>query len=343
MGGRCKQITQTDTPARGIFCFCAKLSLRKKFMLRTSESVSPMHPDKLCDQISDAVLDHYLSHDSKARVAVETLGSHGMIVVTGEVTANAPSPDVEKIVGKIAGKGHDIHVHLVEQSPEIARGVDPGGAGDQGIMTGFATRETETFMPKEYELARTLNQKVFEKYPYDGKTQVTLDGDEILSVVTSFQNAPTNKLKPLVKSLIKAKEYHINPTGDWSQGGFDADAGLTGRKIIVDNYGPEVSVGGGAFSGKDPSKVDRSAAYMARRVAVDLLKKHDADKVFVKLAYSIGHPAALMAVANIDGVDEIITGYDLTPNGIREYLDLNKPQYQETAKWGHFGRNFKWG
>lgn len=312
-------------------------------MLKTSESVSPKHPDKLCDQISDAVLDHYLKHDPKARVAVETLGSHGTITVTGEVTADAPSPNVQDIVRGIAGPGYDIRVHLVEQSPEIAQGVDTGGAGDQGIMTGFATRETDSYMPKEYDLARMLNQKVFEKYPYDGKTQVTLDHDgEILSVVTSFQNAPTKDLEKLVKSFIKAKEYHINPSGDWNIGGFDADAGLTGRKIVVDNYGPEVPVGGGAFSGKDPSKVDRSAAYMARRIAVDMLEKHGADDVFVKLAYAIGYPQALMAVAYINGKPEKITSYDTSPNGIREFLNLDKPQYQKTAEWGHFGRGFTW-
>jgi len=312
-------------------------------MLKTSESVSQKHPDKLCDQISDAVLDHYLRHDRNARVAVETLGSHGSVTVTGEVTAEAPSPNVQDIVKKIAGDGYDIRVHIVEQSKDIARGVDTGGAGDQGIMTGYATSETDTLMPFEYELARTLNQKIYEKYPYDGKTQVTInENGEIISVVASFQNAPTAELVRLVKKLIDAKEYHINPAGDWSVGGFDADAGLTGRKLIVDNYGPEIPIGGGAFSGKDSSKVDRSAAYMARRIAVDLLLKHGAKKVFVKLAYAIGHCNALMAVAYIDDKPEKIKGYNLSPLAIREFLNLNKPQYQETATWGHFGRNFIW-
>jgi len=311
-------------------------------MLKTSESVSPKHPDKLCDQISDAVLDAYLEHDDIARVAIETLGSHGKIIVTGEVTANAPLPDIQKIIEDIAGDGLEIQVHIVEQSREISRGIDTGGAGDQGIMTGFATSETDTFMPLEYELARRLCQKIYEKYPYDGKTQVTIEGNEITSAVASFQNAPTKDLKKLVESLITAREYHINPAGYWSQGGFDADVGLTGRKIVVDNYGPEIAIGGGAFSGKDPSKVDRSAAYMARRVAVDLLKKHGASDVRVKLAYAIGHPSALMAIAHIDGKAEKIKGYDFTPNGIRELLKLNRPQYRETAKWGHFGRKFNW-
>lgn len=314
-------------------------------MLKTAECVSPGHPDKMCDRISDAVLDAYLTEDPKSRVAVETVGSHGKILVTGEVTSTAQDVDVLKIVKDIAPDVEDVTVHIVVQSPEIAQGVDIGGAGDQGIMTGYATRETDTYMPKEYEMARNLCQKVYEKYPYDGKTQVTLDDDgRVASVVCSFQNAPTKELRPLVESIIPgADEYHVNPAGDWNQGGFDADAGLTGRKIIVDNYGPEVAVGGGAFSGKDPSKVDRSAAYMARRIAVDTLEKNpDAQNVLVKLAYAIGHPEALMAIATIDGVPEEVTGYDLSPNGIREFLELDQPIYADTAAWGHFGRNFPW-
>ncbi|MDC1205457.1 methionine adenosyltransferase domain-containing protein [Candidatus Pacebacteria bacterium] len=315
-------------------------------MLKTSECVSPSHPDKLCDRISDSILDAYLSEDPKSRVAVETVGSHGKIFVTGEVTSFAKNVDVLKIVKEIAGEGHDVTVHIVEQSPEIAQGVDVGGAGDQGIMTGYATRETDTYMPKEYELARKLCQHVYAKHPYDGKTQVTLDAetDEITSVVCSFQNVPKEELLKLVKEVIpNAGEYHINPAGDWNVGGFDADAGLTGRKIIVDNYGPEVAVGGGAFSGKDPSKVDRSGAYISRRIAVDTLEKNpDAQEVLVKVAYAIGHPEALMAVAIVDGVPEDVTGYDLTPNGIKSFLELEKPVYGETAKWGHFGRGFSW-
>lgn len=315
-------------------------------MLKTAECVSPGHPDKVCDQISDAVLDAYLEQDPRSRVAVESVGSHGKIFVTGEVTSTAKDVDVCAIVNKIVDGKYDISVHVVEQSPEIARGVvGQEGAGDQGIMTGFATRDTDTYMPKEYELARGLCQAVYEKYPYDGKTQVTLGEDgKIFSVVCSFQNAPKDELEELVKSVIPdAGEYHINPAGDWNQGGFDADAGLTGRKIIVDNYGPEVAVGGGAFSGKDPSKVDRSGAYMARRIAVDTLEKNpDAKEVLVKLAYAIGYPEALMAVATVDGVAEEVKGYDLTPNGIRSFLQLDQPIYSETAKWGHFGRGFNW-
>lgn len=314
-------------------------------MLKTAECVSPKHPDKLCDRISDAILDAYLTEDPNSRVAVETVGSHGKIFVTGEVTTHAKNIDIPKIVSEIADGEYSLDIHIVAQSPEIAQGVDTGGAGDQGIMTGYATRETDTYMPKEYELARNLCQKVYEKYPYDGKTQVTINADGgIESVVCSFQNAPTKELISLVKDVVPgAKEYHVNPAGDWSQGGFDADAGLTGRKIIVDNYGPEVAVGGGAFSGKDPSKVDRSGAYMARRVAVDYLEKYpDAEEVLVKLAYAIGHPEALMAVAIVDGVPEQVEGYDLTPNGIAELLELKKPVYKDTAAWGHFGRGFAW-
>ena len=314
-------------------------------MLKTAECVSPHHPDKLCDRISDAVLDEYLKQDPTSRVAVETVGSHGKIFVTGEVTTTATEIDIPAIVSEIAGPGYSLDIHIVAQSPEIAGGVDTGGAGDQGIMTGYATRETDTFMPKEYELARNLCQQVYKEYPFDGKTQVTVnEAGDVASVVCSFQNAPTTALRPLVESIIPgAGEYHVNPAGDWSQGGFDADAGLTGRKIIVDNYGPEIAVGGGAFSGKDPSKVDRSAAYMARRVAVDYLEKYpDAQTVLVKLAYAIGHPEALMAVAVVDGVPEEVEGYDLTPKGIRTFLQLDAPVYAKTAEWGHFGRGFAW-
>lgn len=319
-------------------------------MLKTSECVSPSHPDKLCDRISDSVLDAYLSEDPKSRVAVEAVGSHGKIFVTGEVRSTAKNVDVAKIVEEIAGSGYDVMIHIVEQSPEIARGIDQEGgvtgAGDQGIMTGYATRETDTYMPKEYEMARQLCQHVYNKYPYDGKTQVTLDGDtgEVASVVCSFQNVPREELLKEVQEIIPdAKEYHINPTGDWNIGGFDADAGLTGRKIIVDNYGPEVAVGGGAFSGKDPSKVDRSGAYISRRIAVDILEANpDAKEVLVKVAYAIGHPEALMAVAIVDGVAQDVTGYDLTPNGIKSFLNLEQPIYAKTAEWGHFGRGFSW-
>ena len=315
-------------------------------MLKTAECVSPKHPDKLCDQISDAVLDAYLTVDPNSRVAVEVVGSHGKVLVTGEVSSRASLPDVPALVYEIAGAEVEVDVHLVAQSPEIARGVATGGAGDQGIMTGYATRETTTYMPREYELARTLCQQVYDVYPYDGKTQVTCrDDGSLVSVVCSFQHAPREALYALVTSILPgAEEYHVNPAGDWTQGGFAADAGLTGRKIIVDNYGPEIAVGGGAFSGKDPSKVDRSGAYMARRIAVDTLEANPAARTaVVKLAYAIGHPDALMAVAYIDGQPQLVTGYDLTPDGIKRFLGLDQPIYAATAAWGHFGRGFAGG
>ncbi len=313
---------------------------------RSAESVSPKHPDKLCDQISDAILDAYLTGDSASRVAVETVGSHGQVFVTGEVTSNA-SVDVESIVKRLAGEV-DLKVHIVKQSPEIANGVDTGGAGDQGIMVGYATNETAEHLPLETVLARRLNQYIYQTWSYDGKTQITTKDGKIEAVVASFQHAPKNQLNDLVaqwlsdKPKISKLKIHINPSGDWQMGGFDADAGLTGRKLVVDNYGPSIPLGGGAFSGKDPSKVDRSAAYMARRVAVDYLKKHRAKNVYCYLAYAIGVAEPVEATAIIDGKTQIVKDYDLTPRGIIEHLDLLKPQYEPTARYGHFGEGFKW-
>lgn len=184
--------------------------------------------------------------------------------------------------------------------------------------------------------------KFFQQYPYDGKTQVTVEGKKVISVVASFQNVPKNKLEKLVRSIIKADKYYINPAGDWKIGGFDADSGLTGRKLVIDAYGPNVPVGGGSFSGKDATKVDRSGAYMARKIAVDYLKKYKAREVFVKLAYAIGEEKPLMKEVIVDGQEDKIKGYDLTPRGIIEFLDLRKPIFEKTARWGHFGRNFPW-
>jgi S-adenosylmethionine synthetase len=209
-------------------------------------------------------------------------------------------------------------------------------------MKGYATVETENMMPKEYELARNLCMKVYEKYPYDGKTQVTVDGNKIKTVVVSFQNTKNADLLPLVKSIILADEYLINPAGEWALGSFDADTGLSGRKIVIDNYGPQISIGGGSFSGKDYTKVDRSGAYIARKIAVDFIKKGKAKKVFVKLAYAIGKPKPVMAVAILDGKEILIEGYDLTPKGIKKMLNLENMKFAETAKWGHFGRGFNW-
>lgn len=326
---------------------------------RTAESVSPKHPDKLCDQISDAILDAHLAEDSLARVAVDVAGGHGKVFVTGEVTSKAVNVDTEAITKRIAGDV-EVIVHIAEQSLEIAAGVDTGGAGDQGIMIGYATRETPELLPLEVVMSRSLNHFLYERYPYDGKTQVTVKGGEMQSIVASFQNAPKAELEEAVKEWARHQKYnasgacfvkyrnsnpelHINPAGDWQQGGFDADAGLTGRKLAVDNYGPRIPVGGGAFSGKDPSKVDRSAAYMARKIAVDYLRQRpNANEVYVRLAYAIGVAEPLEATVLIDGVAEQIIGYDLTPRGIIDTLDLRRPIYEPTARYGHFGHGFDW-
>jgi len=309
--------------------------------MRTCEFVSPKHPDKLCDFIADSILDGFLAGDPKSRVAVELLGGHGRVFVSGEVTSTA-DVDVETLVKKIVGEGYQVVVNISKQSSEISRGVDTGGAGDQGIMMGYATNETETFMPLEYETARKLCQDIYKEYPFDGKTQVTIENGKVTAVVASFQNTKTKELEKLVRSMIKSDLYLINPAGEWSLGGFDADSGLSGRKIVIDNYGPEIGVGGGSFSGKDPTKVDRSAAYMCRRIAVDLLKKHHAKQVRTKLAYAIGVKDPVMAIAEIDGKVTPIDGYDVTPQGIIKLLKLDRSIYAETAKWGHFGRNFSW-
>ncbi len=315
---------------------------------RTAESVSPKHPDKLCDRISDAILDAYFEQDPNARVAAETCGGHGVVFVTGEITSTA-DVDIPAIVHRIAGDDVEVHTKIVKQSPEIAQGVDTGGAGDQGIMIGYACDETPELLPLEVVLSRRLNQYIYEKFPYDGKTQITIAPDSSIdSIVASFQNAPHDELEKLVRDFIAEKgltgklELHINPAGDWNQGGFDADTGLTGRKLIVDNYGPRVAIGGGCYSGKDPSKVDRSAAYMARRIAVDYLRKRNAHEVLVRLAYAIGYAEPLEKTVIIDGKAEEIEGYDLTPNGIIKYLDLKRPIYEKSAEYGHYGEGFDW-
>lgn len=310
-------------------------------MIKTAEFVSPKHPDKICDFIADSILDAYLAGDKASRVAVEVMGGHKLITINGEVTS-AVAPDIEKIVKGIVGDEYKVIINIALQSVEIGRGVDTGGAGDQGIMKGYATNETEVFLPLEYTLARDLCQKVYEVYPYDGKTQVTVEDGVVTTVVVSFQNSKNADLLPLVQKIISAKEYLINPAGEWTQGGFDGDTGLSGRKLIIDNYGPEIAIGGGSFSGKDYTKVDRSGAYMARKIAVELLKKHNAKEVTTKLAYAIGKAEPVMAVAVIDGVTEAISGYDLTPKGIREYLQLDTVHFADTCTWGHYGRNFNW-
>lgn len=313
---------------------------------KTAESVSPKHPDKLCDQISDAILDAYLEKDPKSRVAVEVAGGHGKVFITGEVTSHA-KVDTTKITKRIAGNV-EVSSHIAKQSPGIAHGVDGGGAGDQGIMVGYATADTAEMLPAETILARQLNQFIYNHFPHDGKTQITLKNGKIQAVVASFQHAKSKELKDLIDQWLTDKKKafkpatHANPSGDWSQGGFDADAGLTGRKLVVDNYGPHIPVGGGAFSGKDATKVDRSAAYMARRIAVDALRESGAKEVYCYLAYAIGVAEPVEATLAVEGKQKPVKGYDLSPAGIREHLGLERPIYEETARWGHFGHGFSW-
>ena len=320
-------------------------------MIRTAECVSPMHPDKMCDRISDTLLDLHLRNDPESRVAIETAGGNGLVYVTGEVTSESKvtQEESEKVVREVT-QDYKIAViiNLNQQSPEIANGVDTGGAGDQGIMTGYACRENEQLLPQEYFLARELNKFIFQKFPFDGKTQITLDRNRV-RVVASFQNAPRVELYELVNEFFRGypkytlEEIHCNPAGDWNIGGFTADAGLTGRKLAVDNYGPRIPIGGGAFSGKDSTKVDRSAAYMARRVAVDLLQEDKTrNEVFVQLAYAIGYDQPLQATAVIDGIETKIQGYDLSPKGIIDFLELRNPIFGRTAGFGHMGAGFSW-
>jgi len=320
-------------------------------MIRTAECVSPMHPDKMCDRISDRLLDLHLQQDPNSRVAIETCGGIGMVFITGEVTSNAvvTREDIVRAVHNITTDDTiEVIININSQSPEIANGVDTGGAGDQGIMIGYACRDNKQFLPQEYFLSRELNKHVFSKYPYDGKTQVTMNGNS-LRVVCSFQNAPTEMLEGLVGGFFsRYPQYHIealhcNPAGDWNIGGFTADAGLTGRKLAVDNYGPRVPIGGGAFSGKDATKVDRSAAYMGRRIAVDILEERpEVQEVMVQLAYAIGYNQPLQATAIVDGKHEFIKGYDLSPNGIIDFLELRNPIFGRTAGFGHMGAGFNW-
>jgi S-adenosylmethionine synthetase len=324
--------------------------MSKLTIYRTAESVSPKHPDKICDQISDAILDAHLAEDPLARVAVDVAGGHGAVFVVGEVTSKATSVDIPSIVHRIAGPAGngqplEVIIRVEAQSPEIAQGVNTGGAGDQGIMVGYATNETPELLPLEYVLARNLNKALYKQWPYDGKTQITTLNGEITSIVSSFQHASKAELSAAVIEWLRsdplatpAKEYslHVNPAGDWEVGGFDADSGLTGRKLAVDNYGPRVPLGGGAFSGKDGTKVDRSGAYIAREIAVDYLKKRQAKEVFVYLAYAIGYPHPVEATVTIDGTQEKVVGYDLTPEGIITKLQLRTPGFEARARYGHY-------
>jgi len=322
---------------------------------RTAEFVTPKHPDKICDRISDKILDYCLSQDRDARVAVETMGGHGHIYVNGEITINTDKEiPVPHLVEEVLGTSNYLRstqVNLVKQSPEISRGVDTGGAGDQGIMVGYACNHNEEYVPQEYYLARSLCKHIYNVFPYDGKTQITIDEDfNIVAIICSFQNAEKEQLEQLITEWLDYKvdgiEIHCNPAGDWKQGGFDADAGLTGRKLVVDNYGPRVPIGGGDYSGKDPSKVDRSEAYMARYIAKDQLLNGNIgviDEVFCQLSYGIGMSKPIQAVITTSLGEWDVSGeYDLSPQGIIKLLNLKEPIYYETAQWGAYGNGFEW-
>jgi S-adenosylmethionine synthetase len=369
------------------------LSEALRNFLFTSESVTEGHPDKIADQISDAVLDEVLRQDPKGRVGCETLVTTGLAVVSGEITTSAIIDydtlvrDTIRGVGYTRAKyGFDAETCAVmctvkRQSPDIAMGVDTGGAGDQGLMFGFACDETAELMPMPIQLAHRLTQRLSEvrkagKVDFlrpDGKSQVTIeyrDGrpSRVDCVVISTQHSERvsnadlrdavteHVIRPIIPpAMLDSKtKYHINPTGRFVIGGPMGDAGLTGRKIIVDTYGGYSRHGGGAFSGKDPSKVDRSACYMARYIAKNLVAAGLARKAEVQLAYAIGVAEPVSVMADTFGTatvsDEKITSlireyFSLTPKGIIEALDLRRPIYKDTAAYGHFGRSgpgFTW-
>ena len=364
----------------------------KKFF--TSESVTEGHPDKLCDFISDSILDAYLEKDENSRVACETVASKGEVIVTGEITSTAENINIEEIVRNAIKKiGYDnantdidyrtckIHVNMSKQSPDIALGTNDeiGGAGDQGMMFGFACDETKEYMPLPISLAHKLAKKLTEvrkngEINYlrpDGKTQVTVeyDGDKpvrIDTIVVSAQHNEDANLDTLRKD-IKEKvidlvvpqnmldentKYYINPTGRFAIGGPLGDSGLTGRKIIVDTYGGYSRHGGGAFSGKDATKVDRSASYMARFIAKNIVANGYAKKCEIQLSYAIGIAEPISIYIDTFGTatipeeeiaEKIKSKFDLTPKGIIKYLDLKKPIYKETTNYGHFGKeNLAW-
>jgi S-adenosylmethionine synthetase len=369
------------------------LSEAKRNFLFTSESVTEGHPDKIADQISDAVLDEVMRQDVKGRVACETLVTTGLVVVAGEITTSAhvnydeiARETVRQVGYDNAEYGFDADTCAVvctvkRQSPDIAMGVDTGGAGDQGLMFGYACNETEELMPMPIQLAHRLTQRLSEVRKHkkveflrpDGKSQVTVEYRDskpyrVDCVVISTQHSDTvsnedlraaiieHVIKPIVpsKMLDAQTKFHINPTGRFVIGGPMGDAGLTGRKIIVDTYGGYSRHGGGAFSGKDPSKVDRSACYMARYIAKNVVAAGLASRAEVQLAYAIGvaEPVSVMVDTFGTGTipDEKITqlvreNFQLTPKAIIERLDLRNPVYKPTAAYGHFGRTgvgFTW-
>jgi S-adenosylmethionine synthetase len=369
------------------------LSQGLKNFLFTSESVTEGHPDKIADQISDAVLDEVMKQDPKGRVACETLVTTGLAVVAGEITTTAHIDYDELVRSTIRGVGYDrakfgydsetcaVMCTVKRQSPDIAMGVDTGGAGDQGLMFGFACDETPELMPMPIQLAHQLTFKLSEvrkskKVDFlrpDGKSQVTIEYRNgkpfrVDAVVISTQHSDfvsnddlrnavlEHVIKPVVPAamLDKNTKYYINPTGRFVIGGPMGDAGLTGRKIIVDTYGGYSRHGGGAFSGKDPSKVDRSACYMARYIAKNVVAAGIASKAEVQLAYAIGvaEPVSVMvdtfgtATISEERITEVVREtFQLTPKAIIETLDLRRPIYKDTAAYGHFGRKgpgFTW-
>lgn len=358
----------------------------------TSESVTEGHPDKIADQVSDAILDAMLADDPMSRVACETMVTTGLVVIAGEITTNTYVEIPEIVRNTIRDIGYTrakygfdsetcgVMVSIDKQSPDIAQGVDIGGAGDQGLMFGFACNETPELMPLPIMLSHKIAMKLSEvrkdgTLDYlrpDGKSQVTVEYNgfkpvRVDTVVVSSQHSETIEqaqlrsdiIKKVIKEVVPTEllddsniKYHINPTGKFVIGGPMGDCGLTGRKIIVDTYGGMGRHGGGAFSGKDPSKVDRSAAYAARWVAKNIVAAGLADRCEVQLAYAIGvvEPVSIMVntfgTNNVDekkiekAVNEI---FDLTPKGIMDALDLRKPIFRKTAAYGHFGRSeFSW-
>ena len=358
----------------------------KKYLF-TSESVTEGHPDKLCDLISDTILDECLKQDKFSRVAVETFASNDRITIAGQLTTNAKI-NAEEIARNVLrnigykGKGIDIDVekciidvNLTKQSSDIAQGVDVGGAGDQGIMFGYATDETEEYMPFAINLAHKLSRRLTEVrkkeiLPYlgpDGKTQVTVEYEDdvpkrIETILVSNQhdeNIPLEKVRQdIIEEVIKKvvpkeyldenTKYYVNPTGRFVIGGPLGDTGLTGRKIIVDTYGGYARHGGGAFSGKDATKVDRSAAYMLRHIAKNIVANGYAKKCEIQISYGIGIAEPISVYVNTFGtntideeeiINKIKDKFDLTPDGIIKYLDLRKPIFTKTTNYGHFGKN----
>ena len=331
-------------------------------MLFTSECVTKGHPDKICDILSDVILDVCLKEDPNSRVACEVMVTQNKVILAGEITTTAVI-DYEAIVNRVAKKLNytvDKVINLIgKQSPEINGAVvsdENIGAGDQGIMFGYATSETESYLPFGFDLANRII-KIIEKDVEennvligDAKCQVTVDLDnpgtveEVLVSVCHSKNYDLDSIRAYVKSLledvVEPSKWTINPAGTWNVGGATSDCGLTGRKIVCDQYGGYCPVGGGAFSGKDPSKVDRSASYMARKIAVDLVKKHNLKWCEVQLAYAIGvsEPVSVNIKndMNIDFSSEVKANYDLTPRGIMNHLNLLTLDYEKLAEGCHF-------